>query len=950
MGTSGALFDEIYISRDADNNLYGNAANTHVNLGISSQTGKSGFDRPYASVGGGISNTADGGYATIAGGESNSASGTHASIGGGESNIASDVWATVSAGYQNVASGSSSTVGGGRDNTASVGAATVGGGRDNTASGTHATVVGGIENEAAGKNSSILGGRGLIVSGQGSMGFRGGDNSSQITRTAPDAVFFMETAFCVGEDSTSCNAASYTSGVIYSSAVTSTGNITAAAFYGDGSNLTGISGSQVGTSGVLFDEIYLSRDADNNLYGNAANTHVNLGISSNTGAPGQNYTYATVGGGASNVASHTYSTVGGGDSNTASGYISIIGGGIDNIASNFYSTVGGGNNNEASGISATIAGGQNNVSAGSGSTVGGGQDNDASNGWSTIAGGKDNLVSGPYSFVGAGRGNKASATSASVAGGEYNTASFSYATVGGGLGNEATDTKATVSGGGANSASSDFSSIGGGNQNSASGTTSTIAGGVLNTAAGDVSTIGGGYTNLSTGTASTVAGGYENHAWNYYSVVAGGFQNVAGGNSASILGGGLLNASGDYSSVAGGSRNTASADYSSVLGGEYNEVAGMRSAIVGGRYLKLTGDGSLGFRGGSSGVQITRTAPDTVYFMETALCVGSLYTDCPETSFDPGTIQVKGPQVNIAHGGEARYRLFNGGGIAEWIMGQKSSSEHNFILSKLVSSVEADYVTVTTSGNVSIGTTGSVAKLTVEGERISIYRYPTAGEARYTLYNGGATAGWLLGQSGATEHNFTISKDVNNISTDYFTVTTSGNVGIGTSSPASVLEVNGTATVTDLEFSDGSTLGGDLVAFSAYRTTSTQSVGNSVETTIIYNAEDFDYGSNYDTSNGIFTAPVTGIYRIEAQVYWLASVDQSRMILTMKKNGTINIARRETISSGTQGHHSTVSKTLKLTTNDTLKIIGYQTTGSSQNVEDNDEDSFFEVLMIRKVP
>ena len=30
--------------------------------------------------------------------------------------------------------------------------------------------------------------------------------------------------------------------------------------------------------------------------------------------------------------------------------------------------------------------------------------------------------------------------------------------------------------------------------------------------------------------------------------------------------------------------------------------------------------------------------------------------------------------------------------------------------------------------------------------------------------------------------------------------------------------------------------------------------------TLVFNSEDFDIGGNYDTSNGRFTAPVSGIY------------------------------------------------------------------------------------------
>jgi len=67
----------------------------------------------------------------------------------------------------------------------------------------------------------------------------------------------------------------------------------------------------------------------------------------------------------------------------------------------------------------------------------------------------------------------------------------------------------------------------------------------------------------------------------------------------------------------------------------------------------------------------------------------------------------------------------------------------------------------------------------------------TAGQARYYLYNGGAVAEWLFGQKTSTDHKFKISTSVAGSETDVFTIDTSGNVGIGTSSPTSQLEVIG---------------------------------------------------------------------------------------------------------------------------------------------------------------
>lgn len=133
-----------------------------------------------ATVGGGFGNTSSGNYSTVAGGDVNSASAQETTVAGGTGNAASDVDSTVGGGYQNTASGfgdgyGSSTVAGGYQNTASGDDSTVGGGYQNTASGNSsevsfidigkATVAGGLSNTASGNLSTIGGGGANTASG-----------------------------------------------------------------------------------------------------------------------------------------------------------------------------------------------------------------------------------------------------------------------------------------------------------------------------------------------------------------------------------------------------------------------------------------------------------------------------------------------------------------------------------------------------------------------------------------------------------------------------------------------------------------------------------------------------------------------------------------------------------------------------------------------------------------
>jgi trimeric autotransporter adhesin len=112
----------------------------------------------YATVGGGLWNTASANVATVGGGWHNTASGSDGTVGGGSANTASGVRATVGGGFSNTALGQCATVGGGNGNMAPADTATVGGGYHNTASGIDATVGGGTTNTASGLRATVGGG------------------------------------------------------------------------------------------------------------------------------------------------------------------------------------------------------------------------------------------------------------------------------------------------------------------------------------------------------------------------------------------------------------------------------------------------------------------------------------------------------------------------------------------------------------------------------------------------------------------------------------------------------------------------------------------------------------------------------------------------------------------------------------------------------------------------
>ncbi|MFC1683513.1 hypothetical protein ACFL0G_04850 [Candidatus Zixiibacteriota bacterium] len=294
------------------------------------------------------------------------------------------------------------------------------------------------------------------------------------------------------------------------------GSVNAATYYGDGSNLTGISGAAdddwVVSGNVLHpaDGYGLSMRSSNVLHGWNDSTHVNFGIACTTGTSGQHYQFCTVGGGRNNTASGFWTTVAGGRYNAAIGNDATVSGGSYNTSAWGGATVGGGVWHEASGYYAT---------------VGGGEANAASDGYATVAGGSRDTVKAPYGGVAAGYSNLAGGIAA-------DTAAF----VGGGYDNSAAARCATVGGGKSNTASGIYATVGGGEFNTASGTNATVGGGEDNTSNNNYATVGGGYGNTASGYMATVSGGYSNTASGQQAVVAGGTGNDSDGDHSFTVG------------------------------------------------------------------------------------------------------------------------------------------------------------------------------------------------------------------------------------------------------------------------------------------------------------------------------------------------------------------------------------------------------------------------------
>ena len=382
----------------------------------------------WSTIGGGLNNVARGGRSTVGGGNSNSAFGLDSTVGGGNDNVAQDDWDTVGGGNSNRAEGSVSTVSGGGNNNATGGLSTVGGGGQNGAFGDHSTVGGGDSNRAFGENSTVGGGDDNEASGDFSIVGGGFDNeASGDSGTVPGGSENNATganSFAAGSRAKANHNGTFVWGDFTVSEFASTGInqflIRADGGVGIGTNSptealdvegrvkgtelcigsdcratwptsgafgtlnriakftgpTTLGNSQISELGNL---IRIGIDGGLTVMGNATSPNIIGGISGNSLAIG--VVGSTIGGGgdsgSANTVADSWGTVGGGRNNMAG----------DNDGNPFQQT------------GTTVSGGQNNTASGLASTVSGGDSNTASGGGATIPGGIQNTAAGNYSFA-----------------------------------------------------------------------------------------------------------------------------------------------------------------------------------------------------------------------------------------------------------------------------------------------------------------------------------------------------------------------------------------------------------------------------------------------------------------------------------------------------------------------------------------------------------------------
>jgi hypothetical protein len=97
--------------------------------------------------------------------------------------------------------------------------------------------------------------------------------------------------------------------------------------------------------------------------------------------------------------------------------------------------------------------------------------------------------------------------------------------------------------------------------------------------------------------------------------------------------------------------------------------------------------------------------------------------------------------------------------------------------------------------------------------------------------------------------------------------------------------------------------------------------------TIIFNQIDLDVGGNYDSSNGVFTCPISGIYQVTCFGMDSTSGAAGALYLRLEKNGVNYGSDCGSYSSANSHAGASGTWMIQCSVNDTLEISYYATSG-----------------------
>ncbi|MEZ4966531.1 MAG: tail fiber domain-containing protein [Saprospiraceae bacterium] len=391
---------------------------------------------------------------------------------------------------------------------------------------------------------------------------------------------------------------------------------------------------------------------------------------------------------------------------------------------------------------------------------------------------------------------------------------------------------------------------------------------------------------------------HGNSVTDHGGTIGGGAANIAGdsdanpsnANFATVSGGFVNVASAHASTVSGGQTNTANGLFSSVPGGRFNTAAGEYS-LAAGRFARAMHNGTFVWaddadpffestankqfliRAGN-GVGINKNNPATALDVNGTVTAtafmgdGSALTGIP----DDQTLSLSGTTLSIEDGNSVDLSALPGDNLGNHVATQNINLNGNW----LSGDGGDEGVFVRSNGFVGIGTSDPQENIHIFANTPALRIQGPVGNSVIQFFDAienKAIIGWH------TSDNLLKLNATGNLSNSLgVNIAPSGNVGIGTESPASRLDVNGTVTATAFT-GDGSALTGipDNQTLSLSGTTLSIDGGNSVDLASI--------DTDTDTDDQTLSLSGTALSIEDGNSVDLASIDTDDQMLSF--SGTI---------------------------------------------------------------
>lgn len=133
---------------------------------------------------------------------------------------------------------------------------------------------------------------------------------------------------------------------------------------------------------------------------------------------------------------------------------------------------------------------------------------------------------------------------------------------------------------------------------------------------------------------------------------------------------------------------------------------------------------------------------------------------------------------------------------------------------------------------------------------------------------------------------------------------------------------------------------GDFYNTRAFSSTTTIS---STLATIVYATVDYDGGSVYDNTTGVYTVPRAGFYHVKASLLIAATISlNNNIIMEIQKNGTVVSRRTKFLPAALTDGDIAIDDTINCAALDTLQIK-VSTTGAAPSIVSSNFDNYFTV-------